>query len=133
MAHERSTVIVTGGAGFIGSELIRQITARGERVVIVDNLVNGKRENVADVLSRDVVLMQTDIRDIDALTPVLRTAGTPEARRDEFSRRVLPDDVYGLAPATWSDVDPALVEPGLVWSAWKAATVLDRRRREGRR
>jgi UDP-glucose 4-epimerase len=74
MAHERSTVIVTGGAGFIGSELIRQIAARGERVVIVDNLVNGKRENVADVLSRDVVLMQTDIRDIDALTPVLRTA-----------------------------------------------------------
>jgi UDP-glucose 4-epimerase len=74
MAHERSTVIVTGGAGFIGSELIRQLAARGERVVIVDNLVNGKRENVADVLSPDVVLMQTDIRDIDAVMPALRTA-----------------------------------------------------------
>jgi len=74
MAQERSTVIVTGGAGFIGSELTRQLAARGERVVVVDNLVNGKRENVADVLSRDVVLMQTDIRDIDSLLPVLRTA-----------------------------------------------------------
>jgi UDP-glucose 4-epimerase len=82
MGNTRSTVLVTGGAGFIGSELIRQLAARGERVVIVDNLVNGKRENVADVLSRDVptqtsgdvVLMETDIRDIDALMPVLRSS-----------------------------------------------------------
>ena len=48
---ERSTVVVTGGAGFIGSELVRQLAGRGDHVVIVDSLVNGKRENVADVLS----------------------------------------------------------------------------------
>jgi UDP-glucose 4-epimerase len=71
MGVDRSTVVVTGGAGFIGSELVRQLAQRGERVVIVDNLVNGKRENVADVLSRDVVLMETDIRDLDALMPHL--------------------------------------------------------------
>ena len=74
MANERSTVLVTGGAGFIGSELIRQLAVRGDRVVIVDNLVNGKRENVADVLSSDVLLMQTDIRDIDGLMPALRSS-----------------------------------------------------------
>ena len=74
MGRDRSTVIVTGGAGFIGSELVRQLAARGERVMIVDNLVNGKRENVVDVLSRDVVLLEVDIRDLDALTPHLRTA-----------------------------------------------------------
>ena len=67
MSGERSTVMVTGGAGFIGSELVRQLAARGDRVVIVDNLVNGKRENVADCLSSDVTLMVIDIRDIDAL------------------------------------------------------------------
>ena len=71
---ERSTVVVTGGAGFIGSELIRQLAARGDRVVIIDNLVNGKRENVADVLSPQVTLQVTDVRDIDALTPHLREA-----------------------------------------------------------
>ena len=71
---DRSTVIVTGGAGFIGSELVRQLAARGERVVIIDNLVNGKRENVADVLSRDVTLQVTDVRDSDALVPYLREA-----------------------------------------------------------
>jgi len=70
----RSTVIVTGGAGFIGSELVRQLAARGERVVIIDNLVNGKRENVADVLSRDVTLHVSDVRDSDAVVPHLREA-----------------------------------------------------------
>jgi UDP-glucose 4-epimerase len=74
MGRDRSAVIVTGGAGFIGSELVRQLATRGERVVIVDNLVNGKRENVADVLSRDVTLMETDIRDLDTLMPHLGTA-----------------------------------------------------------
>ena len=70
----RSTVIVTGGAGFIGSELVRQLAARGERVVIIDNLVNGKHENVADVLSRDVTLHVSDVRDSDAVVPHLRDA-----------------------------------------------------------
>ena len=76
MSSERSTVLVTGGAGFIGSELVRQLAARGDRVVIIDNLVNGKRENVADCLSPHVSLMVADIRDIDALMPHLRTTRT---------------------------------------------------------
>jgi UDP-glucose 4-epimerase len=71
---DRSTVLVTGGAGFIGSELVRQLAARGDRVVIVDNLVNGKRENVADVLSKHVTLLVADVRDVDAVTPHLRDA-----------------------------------------------------------
>lgn len=66
-------------------------------------------------------------------TSVLRAAGVPPARRDAVAVRMFPDDVYDLCPAGWADVDPALVEPGVVWGAWKAATVLDRRRREGRR
>jgi UDP-glucose 4-epimerase len=70
----RSTVVVTGGAGFIGSELVRQLAARGDRVVAVDNLVNGKRENLADVLGGEVTLLERDIRDLGALTPSLREA-----------------------------------------------------------
>jgi hypothetical protein len=50
--------------------------------------------------------------------------------RDEFSRRSFPDDMFGLAPATWADVDPSLVEPGLEWGAWKAATIIGRRREQ---
>lgn len=64
---------------------------------------------------------------------VLAAAGVPEPRRDEFSQRAFPEDRYDLSPATWSDVDESLHEPGIVWGAWKAKTVLDRRRAEGRR
>jgi hypothetical protein len=66
-------------------------------------------------------------------TAVLRDAGVPPVRRDEFKEQAFPDDVYDLVPATWKDVDPALQEPGIIWSAWKAKTVLNRRRGEGRR
>lgn len=66
-------------------------------------------------------------------TEVLRAAGVAPAARDEFAERAFPDDVYDLSPATWSDVDPALHEPGIVWGAAKAHVVLARRRREGRR
>lgn len=64
---------------------------------------------------------------------VLAAAGVPPVQRDEFSQRSFPDDAYGLTPATWDDLDPSLQEPGIVWSAFKAKTVLDRRRAEGRR
>jgi len=69
----RSTVVVTGGAGFIGSELVRQLAAGGSRVVVIDNLVNGKRENLAGV-SGDVTLLEEDIRKTSSYVAVLRDA-----------------------------------------------------------
>jgi UDP-glucose 4-epimerase len=69
----RDTLLVTGGAGFIGSELVRHLAARGERVLVVDNLVNGKRDNVADVLSDRVELAEVDVRALEAVRPRLRS------------------------------------------------------------
>ena len=66
-------------------------------------------------------------------TAVLRAAGVPPVRRSEFDERTFPDDDYGLAPATWADLDPALHERGIVWGAAKAHVVLGRRRAEGKR
>jgi UDP-glucose 4-epimerase len=62
-------VLVTGGAGFIGSELVRQLAARGFEVLAVDNLINGKRENLAGMRS-GVKLIETDIRS-DNMSEVL--------------------------------------------------------------
>ena len=63
----RDTTLVTGGAGFIGSELVRQLAARGDRVVIVDNLANGRRENVEALLGDRVRLEVLDVRAAAAL------------------------------------------------------------------
>ncbi|HEY2673571.1 MAG TPA: NAD-dependent epimerase/dehydratase family protein [Rugosimonospora sp.] len=43
----RGAVLVTGGAGFIGSHLVDALLARGERVVVLDNLSTGRRSNLA--------------------------------------------------------------------------------------
>lgn len=57
---------------------------------------------------------------------VLRAAGVPPIVRDEFLERAFPDDVYGLAPASFADVDQSLYEPGLEWGAAKAHAHLKR-------
>lgn len=64
-------------------------------------------------------------------TAVLTSHGVSAPTRDDFAVRNFPDDVYGLSPATFADVDVSLQEPGLIWGAWKAKTVLDRRRGHG--
>lgn len=46
-AMNGTRILVTGGAGFVGSELVRQLCDYGAEVVVVDNLVNGRRGNLA--------------------------------------------------------------------------------------
>ncbi len=64
-------VVVTGGAGFIGSELVRQLAWRGHTVLAVDNFVNGRRENLEGI-GGNVQLTQGDIRDREFMRPVLK-------------------------------------------------------------
>jgi len=46
------TAVVTGGAGFLGSHLCERLLAEGHRVTCVDNLITGKRENIARLVER---------------------------------------------------------------------------------
>jgi len=68
---EGASVLVTGGAGFIGSELVRQLAGGGASVTAVDNLVNGKRENLEEVIGNQVSLEVADIRDFEAMEKLL--------------------------------------------------------------
>jgi len=61
-----SSCLVTGGAGFIGSALVRALLAQGDRVRVIDNFFSGKRENLAAVAA-DVEVIEGDIRDGGAL------------------------------------------------------------------
>ncbi len=66
--------VVTGGAGFIGSALVRGLLAGGAgRVTVVDNLLTGREENLAGV--RDAVdWLRSDIRDYEAVAAAVRGA-----------------------------------------------------------
>src|SRR5437763_267539 len=59
--------VVTGGAGFIGSNLADALTSRGDEVWIVDDISTGKRENAAQAVEAGARLVETDLRDAAAL------------------------------------------------------------------
>jgi UDP-glucose 4-epimerase len=59
-------ILVTGGAGFIGSHIVDLLLARGHQVVVFDNLSTGSTTN----LNPNAEFVRGDVRDAEALTPV---------------------------------------------------------------
>ena len=86
-------VIVTGGAGFIGSHVADALLARGDAVWVVDNLASGRRERVAE----GAELIELDIRDGEALRAL--------------AERVDADALFHLAAQ--ADVRVSVDDPGL--------------------
>lgn len=63
-------VLVTGGAGFIGSHIVEDLLARGHRVVVVDNLEGGRHANLQAVAAHPALdFVVADIRDRAAIEP----------------------------------------------------------------
>ncbi len=129
---ERLLLAWQGGTGSVDPRVLADARAAGEQAR-------------ADVGGQVRALLALDIdeqpttpltllrRAVRYPTGVLRAAGVPEVVRDARDEELFPDDVYGLAPATFADIDPALHDPGLAWGAAKAHVHLARRRAEGRR
>lgn len=103
---------------------------------MIERVARGLLGRLAELLSTDVDAQRTTPLSLcrEAIlepTEWLRASGVqPPPVPPDTS---FPDDIYRLGPATWADIDPAMHEPGLMWGAWKAATVMARRRDEGLR
>jgi UDP-glucose 4-epimerase len=87
--------LVTGGAGFIGSNLVDALVARGDEVTVVDDLSTGRRENLEGALAGGAQLLELDLRDAESL------AATVE--------RVRPEVVFHLGAQI--DVRKSVADP----------------------
>ena len=68
-------ILVTGGAGYIGSHTCVELLATGMEVVVVDNLSNSKEESlrrVRAITGKPLTFVQADLRDRPALDAILR-------------------------------------------------------------
>lgn len=68
---------MTGGAGFIGSNLVDALVAAGDAVTVVDDLSTGRAENLAAAVGAGAQLVRADVRDRDALDAAF-AAAAPE-------------------------------------------------------
>lgn len=110
------TPAVSAHAAQAATEATRAIT--GGLRTLLDTDIDEQRSN-------PMAILRTAVR---WATEVLHAAGADPVRRDPTKERLFPADVYDLTPASWSDVDPALHEPGVVWGATKAYEHLRRHR-----
>ncbi|MEP7244636.1 MAG: UDP-glucose 4-epimerase GalE [Gammaproteobacteria bacterium] len=85
----RGTILVTGGAGYIGSHTVLQLRARGEQVVVLDNLSTGFRQSVLDtplvvgnVGDRELVMSTLRDHKIDTVLHFAAHTIVPESVRD---------------------------------------------------
>ena len=87
--------LVTGGAGFIGSNLVDALLARGDEVTVVDDLSTGRRQNLDGALAAGATLVEADIRDREAM--------------EELAGRERPEVVFHLAAQI--DVRKSIADP----------------------
>jgi len=78
MKNKLGKILVTGGAGFIGSHIVEGLIESGSQVIVLDNFATGKPENLENLLNgrvkpgRDFEVITADIRDFSALDSATR-------------------------------------------------------------
>jgi UDP-glucose 4-epimerase len=109
--------LVTGGAGFIGSNLVDALLARGDDVTVVDDLSTGRRENLDSAREAGAELVELDVRDAAALASLAAERG--------------PETVFHLAAQI--DVRKSLEDPAFdaAVNVGGTANVLDAARAGG--
>jgi UDP-glucose 4-epimerase len=87
--------LVTGGAGFIGSNLVDALVERGDEVAVLDDVSTGRRENLELASANGAELVDGDVRDAEAV--------------DALCERLRPDAIFHLAAQI--DVRKSVADP----------------------
>lgn len=69
-------VVVTGGAGFIGSNLCKKLVELGSKVTVIDNLYSGSTERIQDLMENGLKFVQKDIREKEAIQEATKKCKT---------------------------------------------------------
>lgn len=64
--------LVTGGAGFIGSNIVEKLVEIGQDVVVLDNLATGRLSNIAPFIKRGITFIEGDVRDYNTCREALK-------------------------------------------------------------
>ena len=88
-------ILVTGGAGYIGSHAVRKLLQKNHEVVVIDNLSNGHLES----LPKNIKFIKADIGDSNALEKVFRprTLKLEARKEDKFLAIIIEDNGIGIA------------------------------------
>ena len=95
-----ATYLVTGGAGFVGSALVRELLRRDERVRVVDDFSVGLRQNLSEVVDR-IELLEVDITDLERLRPTLEGV---DYVLHQAALRSVPRSVHNPLPSNYVNV-----------------------------
>ncbi len=114
--------------GVLESQKIAEVVEVSTRVALA-NLRDFLETDVDQQKSNPLQLLRESTQRANEL---LASASIAPAPRDEFEERAMPHDMYGIGPLTWRDLSEEVHDAGITWGAWKAATVLSRRRDEGK-
>ena len=80
-------ILVTGGAGFIGSNIVEELIRRGDKVSVLDNFSTGRRENIqsfvddVELIEGDIRSLSTVYRSVDEVDFIIHQAALPSVPR----------------------------------------------------
>ena len=109
---ERARVLLAGAAG----DATRDVGDRLRDLLARD--IDDQAQNPLSILRSAV----------SSPTEVLQAMGAQPVERDEFDVHAFPEDEFGLTPAAFADLGPAVHEAGMAWGAAKAFVHLRRRK-----
>src|SRR5262249_41823649 len=99
----RPKILVTGGAGFIGSHLTRRLVERGYSLIVLDNFQAGRRENLTDC-PESIRLVEADIRNLEIARRAMRGV-------DLVFHLAAKSNVMGACAARYTRYPPISSEP----------------------